>query len=97
MLRRGNARSTEQSSTPTKLLVPGVTITVTNQATGLVRTTVSGSDGRFVVPTLTPGTYTLTVELQGFQPTTRPAVTLAVGQELTLDFTLGRRRRCRNR
>jgi hypothetical protein len=71
-----------------KAVVPGAAITVTNDAMGLVRTVVSAGDGRFVVPTLTPGTYTITVELSGFQTTTRPAVMLAVGQELTLDFTL---------
>jgi hypothetical protein len=69
-------------------VVPGATVTVTNDATGLVRTVVTGADGRFVIPTLVPGTYTILAELPGFQTTTRPGVILAVGQELTLDFTL---------
>jgi outer membrane receptor protein involved in Fe transport len=71
-----------------KAVIPGATITVTEQGTGLVRTTVSGGDGRFVIPTLTPGTYTIAVELPGFQTATRQDLALAVGQELTLDFTL---------
>jgi hypothetical protein len=71
-----------------KAVVPGATVTVTDEATGLTRTTVSGSDGRFVIPTLVPGTYAIVVELSGFQTTRRPGVVLAVGQELTLDFTL---------
>ena len=71
-----------------KAVIPGATVTATHEATGLVRTFTSGEDGRFVIPTLTPGTYTISVELQGFQTTTREGVPLGVGQELTLDFTL---------
>lgn len=69
-------------------VLPGVAVTVVNEATGIERTVFTGPDGRFVIPTLTPGTYTVKVELAGFQLQTRPGVQVAVGQELTLGFTL---------
>ena len=40
---------------------------MTNDATGIARETVTGTEGRFVIPTLLPGTYTIRVELAGFQ------------------------------
>ena len=71
-----------------KAVMPGVTVTATHEGTGLARTAVTGPEGRFTIPTLTPGIYTITVELPGFQSTKRTGVNLAVGQELSLDFTL---------
>jgi hypothetical protein len=71
-----------------KAVLPGVTITVMNEATGLERTTVTSGDGRFVIPTLVPGTYTLKAELQGFQTLTQTGLILAVGQEVSLNLTL---------
>src|SRR5689334_16821573 len=46
--------------------LPGVTITATNQETGLVRTTVSESDGAFRLPSLPVGVYKVAAELEGF-------------------------------
>src|SRR5262245_59538056 len=37
--------------------LPGVTVTVRNQATGMYRETVTGGDGSFIASGLTPGTY----------------------------------------
>ena len=71
-----------------KAVMPGVTVTATHEGTGLTRTAVTGPEGRFTIPTLTPGTYTVTVELTGFQTAKRAGVALSVGQELSLDFTL---------
>ena len=49
-------------------VLPGVTVVVTNVGTSAARTVVTGPDGRFIVPTLTPGVYSVAVELAGFQP-----------------------------
>jgi hypothetical protein len=40
------------------------------------------------MPTLLPGSYTVTAELQGFQTSTQKGLVLAVGQEITLNLTL---------
>jgi hypothetical protein len=69
-------------------VLPGVTVTVINDDTGLERTALSSTEGRFVIPTLPPGAYTIKAELQGFQTTTRTGVTVNVGQELTVNLTL---------
>jgi Carboxypeptidase regulatory-like domain len=71
-----------------KAVLPGVTVTVTHEATGQVRQAVTSPEGRFVIPTLVPGTYTIKAELQGFETTTRTGLVLGVGQELTVSLTL---------
>ena len=69
-------------------VLPGVTVTATNQATGVTRTTVSNAEGVYYLPGLDPGGYELTTDLAGFAPTTRRGVNLGVNSTLTLDFKL---------
>jgi outer membrane receptor protein involved in Fe transport len=71
-----------------KAFLPGATVTVTNEATGISREAVSGSEGHFVVPTLMPGTYTIRTTLSGFQGQAREGIVLRIGQELTIDLTM---------
>src|SRR5262245_21097136 len=71
-----------------KAVLPGATVTATNEETGLVREAVSDSTGRFVIPTLLPGTYTVKAELSGFQPMVRMGMAVRVGDELTLTLTM---------
>src|SRR6267142_752021 len=47
-------------------VVPGATLTLQNQASGVVRTTVTDADGKYRFPALSPGIYILKAELQGF-------------------------------
>ena len=69
--------------------VPGVTITITSSA--LVSGTTSGvsdAGGAYRFPSLPPGTYSVKVELQGFQAVIRENVTVTVGQTVPIDLTM---------
>src|SRR5579864_7231035 len=48
------------------LAIPGAEIKVTQTATGVVRTTTSGSDGGYVLPNLPTGPYLLEATKEGF-------------------------------
>src|ERR1051326_4480645 len=48
-------------------VVPGATVTLTNEATKDRRTTASGGDGTFTFRAVPPGSYTVTIELAGFR------------------------------
>ncbi len=69
-------------------VLPGVSVTARSGATGLVRITQSGPEGRYALAQLPPGKYEIRAELAGFKPHVRPDVTLAVAQTLTLNMTL---------
>ncbi len=75
---------TDQSSAT----VPGATVTARNVETDVVRMAVTDTQGRYRLPGLEPGTYEVTVELQGFQKIKRGDVQLSVGQNAGLDLVL---------
>ena len=68
--------------------VPGATVTITNKETGLKRSAKTDDSGRFNFPQLKPGTYSVKVEAEGFEPQQNDAVSSALGQKQTVDFTL---------
>ena len=53
--------------------LPGATVTVTHNETGASRDAVADTNGGYRFPNLQPGTYTLTVKLDGFRTFTRAA------------------------
>src|ERR671939_568735 len=57
-------------------LIPGVTITATNVATGIVTTVISNESGAYQFASLQTGTYKVTAELGGFQTAAFDNVTL---------------------
>src|SRR5712691_551342 len=69
-------------------VLPGVTITIINTATGRTRSLVTSADGRYRAVALEPGPYQIVAELQGFG-TVRRAITLVIGSDATLDISMG--------
>ncbi|MCU1257910.1 MAG: TonB-dependent receptor family protein, partial [Bryobacterales bacterium] len=77
---------------PSQAAVTGALVTVTNLGTSQSRETATNSLGEYTLPTLSPGSYNLTVKAPGFSPysqtgivvnpneVTRVNVSLAVGQ-----------------
>jgi len=57
-------------------VVPGATVTATNTQNNAVRTTTTNEVGIFRFAALTPGPYTVKVEVQGFKPLTVQEFTL---------------------
>jgi hypothetical protein len=68
--------------------VPKAIVTVTNKETGLKRSATTDDSGRFNFPQLKPGTYSVKVEAEGFEPQQNDAVSSSLGQKQTVDFTL---------
>jgi hypothetical protein len=60
-------------------LIPGVTVTVTNLATGVVKTLTTNKDGLFDTSSIVAGTYSIKFEKPGFQSFERSSVTINVG------------------
>lgn len=68
-------------------VMPGVTVTARNEATGALQTAVTDSDGNFQILRLPPGPYRISTELQGFK-TVDNNVTLAIGDRYRLNIKL---------
>jgi len=69
-------------------LIPGVTVTATNTATGIVSTAITNEAGVYQFASLQTGTYKVQAELPGFQTQVVNNFTLGIGQQARLNFTL---------
>ena len=73
---------------PQGSVLPGVTVVVKNQDTGMYRQTVSDKDGVYFVSGVTPGTYEVTAELSGFNTFKRRNVRLEIGKTSSIDVKM---------
>jgi hypothetical protein len=69
-------------------VVAGAKISVKNNATGVTRYVNSDSSGFYTVPNLIPGDYEVRASAQGFSTVIQASVSLAVGQQQQLNFSL---------
>ncbi len=70
------------------LAIPGATVTLTSPRHITTEVRVTGERGDYRVPLLSPGAYTVTVELAGFQTVTFEGVVVSAGTDIGLDATL---------
>ena len=69
-------------------VVPGATVTLTNDATGTSRSAITADGGTYIFTALLPGNYTIAVEIPGFRKVERSGVELQVNQRAQIDIQL---------
>ncbi|HQR31752.1 MAG TPA: TonB-dependent receptor [Blastocatellia bacterium] len=69
-------------------VVAGAKVTVTNNGTGVSRSVTTSSTGDYSFPLLDVGTYTVTVDAQGFKSGFRRGMILQINEKLRADFAL---------
>jgi hypothetical protein len=70
-------------------VLPGVTVTLRNTATGIERSAVTGAGGVYTAPALPIGTYDLTFEPAGFLTRSVQGIELHVNDRLEINMKLG--------
>lgn len=69
-------------------VIPGATVTLTNQDTGQVATTVSGAGGEYTFSPVKLGHYSVVAEFKGFQRVEHTGITVDVQQRVIVEVVL---------
>jgi hypothetical protein len=69
-------------------VVAEAVVRATNEGTAIVRRTISDTEGRFRIPDLAIGNYSVEAQKPGFETVIHKGVTLTVGSSPVVDFTL---------
>lgn len=69
-------------------VIPGVTVTLINEATAISREAVSNEQGQYNFSVVQPGTYTVRATLTGFKTYENKGLRIGTQQFITLDITL---------
>ena len=72
---------------PNREVIPNASVTVRNTGTSKESSATTDDQGRFKVPNLQPGTYSVTINGQGFSPYTQET-TVEIGRETTINASL---------
>ena len=75
-------------SDPTGAAVPNAKVTLTNQATGVSFTTTTTDSGTYVFEAVQVGSYSVTVETQGFKKFVSPDNRVGIGKPTTVNIAL---------
>ncbi|MCI0621622.1 MAG: Plug and carboxypeptidase regulatory-like domain-containing protein, partial [Acidobacteria bacterium] len=69
-------------------VVAGATVKGRNLGTTLVRSAVTNAEGSYLIPSLPPGNYEVTMELPGFKTFVQSGITLRVGENAQVNAAL---------
>ena len=69
-------------------VVGGAEVEVQRIETGATRYATSGASGRYTVPALSPGSYSISVSAEGFRPVSSEPIQLSLGGEAEASFVL---------
>src|SRR3954447_5378975 len=73
---------------PNKAVVPKASVTVVNKNTNVTAKVATNETGRYVVPSLNPGVYDVSVTAPGFRTSVQAGIEMEVGKDLLLDVDL---------
>src|SRR5580765_166348 len=69
-------------------VIPGVSVTLTNEATNISREVVTNEVGQYNFPAVAPGTYTVKAQISGYKTAESKGITVGTQQFVTLDVSL---------
>src|SRR3982075_2365679 len=69
-------------------IIPNAQVAIRDVATAVTRTVSTGGAGLYTAPNMLPGTYEIRVTASGFSTVVQKGVTLTVGAQQVLDFTM---------
>jgi len=85
---QANAGITGTVTDPSGAVIPGASVTITDEATSIANHAVTSSAGTYTVRGLTPAKYTIVVEAKGFKKAVQKDVNVEVSTIDTIDFAL---------
>ena len=84
----GRGTLTGTVSDPSGAAIPNAAISITHTETGVKTSGVSGADGNYYFPNLTPGNYEIDVSTAGFREHLQKGIVVTVGATVTMNVAL---------
>jgi hypothetical protein len=69
-------------------VLPGVSVTVRNDVSGVAQEVLTDGTGRYQITALQAGSYTVSASLTGFKTAAAKSVRVSLGQPMTIPLTL---------
>ncbi|MDO8677447.1 MAG: carboxypeptidase regulatory-like domain-containing protein [Acidobacteriota bacterium] len=88
LAQQGTADISGKVSDDQGAILPGVSLVVTNEATGVFREVTTSAEGTYSASQLVPGRYKIVAKLTGFRTAERTGLQLQVGTTMTINLSL---------